>query len=248
MTETCDPVNPVQFITDANLERAKHSDSKELMEMVNRLEENEMKPEKLTGDAGFVTGKNILKCREKGIDLEGPVAGFSQDIEKYSQVDHPFDITNFNVTIDDVTQEITINSCPKGKSPSDQCRSDRTGKVLVHFSSDTCSECSEKSRCPIKIGKRISTLTIDEAQYEGAKRQKEFMENSDYRKSYSIRSGSESLVNEVANGHGCRSSNHKGEKRSRLQLIFGSLGCNVKRFIRYVSNSVQNQEQMIWKS
>ena len=31
LTETCDPENPVQFMTDANLEKATHSDPQEIV-------------------------------------------------------------------------------------------------------------------------------------------------------------------------------------------------------------------------
>jgi len=49
LTETCDPENPVQFITDPNLEKATHSDSQEIPRVEDRLEENSSKPEELYG-------------------------------------------------------------------------------------------------------------------------------------------------------------------------------------------------------
>jgi len=55
------------------------------------------------------------------------------------------------------------------------------------------------------------------------------------------------MVNEIANGHGARKSKHKTETRSRLQLIFASIGCNVKKYIRYPAECVQdrvNQDQI----
>ena len=44
VTETCDPENPVQMITDVNLERATHSDSKEISQIQQRLLDNDLKP------------------------------------------------------------------------------------------------------------------------------------------------------------------------------------------------------------
>ncbi len=102
-----------------------------------------------------------------------------------------------------------------------------------------------QNRCPVNIGVKVSTLTISEEQYAGAARHQQYMEDSEYRQECGIRAGAESLVNEVANGHGTRRSRHKTEKRSRLQLIFASIGCNVKRFIRYQVNCVQNQPEMV---
>ena len=94
-------------------------------------------------------------------------------------------------------------------------------------------QCDEKKRCPVKPGVRVATLTVSEEQYAGAQRHHQYMEDEDYRKECAIRAGAESLVNEVANGHGARKARHRSEKRCRLQLIFSSIACNVKRFIRY---------------
>jgi hypothetical protein len=243
VTETCDSDNEVQFITDANLETAKHADSKETLKIEERLEDNETKPEIFYGDAGFVNGKTILESAEKGIDLAGPSSGRSQSIENFEQEDRPLDTADFEVRIDDNTKELEVLSCPNKQKPLDQRRSDK-GHILVHFESETCSQCSMQDRCPVNIGAKISTLRISEEQYAGAARHQQYMENFDYRQECGIRAGAESLVNEVANGHGARKSRHRTEKRSRLQLIFASIGCNVKRFIRYQVNCVQNQPEM----
>ncbi len=243
VTETCDPDNEVQFITDANLETAKHADSKETLKIEERLEDNETKPEIFYGDAGFVNGKTILESAEKGIDLAGPSSGRSQSIENFEQEDRPLDTADFEVRIDSNTKELEVLSCPNKQKPLDQRRSDK-GHILVHFESETCSQCSMQDRCPVNIGAKISTLRISEEQYAGAARHQQYMEDSDYRQECGIRAGAESLVNEVANGHGARKSRHRTEKRSRLQLIFASIGCNVKRFIRYQVNCVQNQPEM----
>ena len=66
------------------------------------------------------------------------------------------------------------------------------------------------------------------------------MSNADYRKECAIRSGAESLVNEIANSHGARKSRHKTEKRSRLQLTFSALSCNIKRYMKHMGKYVQN--------
>lgn len=243
VTETCDSDNEVQFITDANLETAKHADSKETLKIEERLKDNETKPEILYGDAGFVNGKTILESAEKDIDLAGPSSGRSQSIENFEQEDRPLDTADFEVRIDDNTKELEVLSCPNKQKPLDQQRRDK-GHILVHFESETCSQCPLQDRCPVKIGVKVSTLTISEEQYAGAARHQQYMEDSDYRQECGIRAGAESLVNEVANGHGARKSRHRTEKRSRLQLIFASIGCNVKRFIRYQANCVQSQPEM----
>ncbi len=58
-TETCAPDNAVQFVTDVKLERAIHADAREISVIEQRLEDNDMQPEKLYGDAGFISVKQF---------------------------------------------------------------------------------------------------------------------------------------------------------------------------------------------
>lgn len=245
VTETCDEDNDVQFITDANLENARHSDANEIIEIEDRLEKNKFKPKKLEGDAGFVNGKTILESEKRGIDLAGPSSGRSQSLEGFAKEDRPLDIADFEVKIDGESGELTVISCPSGHLPTAQKRSEKTGKVIVHFDRDVCEQCSKEERCPVKKGVRVASLTVSEEQYAGAQRHHQYMEDEDYRKECAIRAGAESLVNEVANGHGARKSRHRSQERSKLQLIFASIACNVKRFIRYeMERCAQNQSKM----
>jgi len=240
VTETCDPSNEVQFITDVNLERSTHADANEIKRIEHRLEQNGFIPETLYGDAGFVNGDSILRSKEKGIDLAGPSSGRSQSIEDFADDDRVFDIADFEVQVNDNSKEITIISCPNGQRASDQKLSDKTGKILVHFSSATCNKCQTRQRCPVKIGVHVATLNVTEEQYAGAVRHHKYMESVEYRKECGIRSGAESLVNEVANGHGARKSRHKNQEGSKVQLFFSSIGCNVKRYMRYMQKCVEN--------
>ncbi len=245
VTETCDSANDVQFITDANIETASHPDAVEISRIEERLEENDTKPEKFYGDAGFVNGKSILESEEKGIRLEGPSSGRSQSFEQFNQKDRPLDIADFKVGIKDESKELVVISCPNNQVPSSQARSKVTGKLLVHFDNQTCQQCKLNSRCPTKVGKRVSTLTVTEAQYAGAARHHKYMEDTKYRKECGVRAGAEGLVNEIANGHGARKSHHRSEEGSRLQFLFAVIACNVKRYIRHRVEYVQNQGNFI---
>jgi hypothetical protein len=103
-----------------------------------------------------------LEAEEKGIKLEGPSSGRSQSIEKFGSEQRPLDVADFKVEIEDDSKELVVLSCPNGHEPIDQARSKKTGKLLIHFDNEKCKECPLNNRCPIKIGARVSTLTIDE--------------------------------------------------------------------------------------
>ena len=233
ITETCDKDNKVQFITDISVTRSTKSDTKELGEIQKRLEESKVKPEEQYGDAGFVNGKTIIESKEKEIELEGPSSGRSQSIEGYKKEDRPLDIGDFEVTIDKGTKELTVGKCPGGEIPIEQERSEKTQKINVHYEAKKCKNCPLQLRCPVKVGKKIATLTVDEQAYAGSIRHHKYMGDTNYRKQCGIRAGVEGTVHEITSAHGMRKARHRETGRIKLQMIFAGIACNVKRFIRY---------------
>ena len=233
VTETCDSENKAQFITDVDVNEATKHDSKEQAEIQDRLIENDFKPEKQYEDAGFVNGQTILDSQEKGIELEGPTAGRSQSFESYNDKERPLDAGDFDTTLNEKTNELIVNKCPHNQTVKEQKRSDKTGKLLVHFDRDICDTCPDVHRCPVKIGKRTATFTVDEAEYTGAVRHHKYMSNSEYRKECATRAGAEATVSQLTRGYGVRKSRHRKRSRTKLQLILAALACNVHRFISY---------------
>jgi transposase len=233
VTETCDPENKTQFVTDVEDEESTEPDSKQQPKIQERLIENEFKPDKQYDDAGFVNGQTIIDSKENGIELEGPTAGRSQSFEKYEDKERPLDAGDFDTTLDQETGELVVNKCPNNQEPTDQKQSEKTGKIIVHFDRDVCSDCPDAERCPVKIGQRVATFNVDEAEYVGAARHHRYMSDEEYRKECAIRAGVEATVSELTRAHGVRKSRHRKRNRTKLQLIFAALACNVKRFIRH---------------
>jgi hypothetical protein len=233
ITETCDSDNKVQFFTDIEVTEATASDAKQQPQIQQRLIDNDFKPDEQYGDAGFVNGKTILASKDNGIELHGPTAGRSQSFEAYDSNDRPLDAGDFDITITEPTNELIVNKCPHNQIPKDQNRSDKTGKMIVHFDPEICNSCQKAQRCPVKIGKRVATYTVSESEYSGAVRHHEYMSDPAYRKQCAIRAGVEASVSELTRGYGMRKSRHRKRSRTKLQLIFAALACNVQRFIRY---------------
>lgn len=231
ITESCEETNQTQFITDVEVTPSTTADSKELPHIQERLEGSAMKPEEQYGDAGFVNGQTILDSQSNDILLEGPSSGRSQSFEAYNAEDRPLDVADFEIVIEE--DELTVISCPEKQSPIDQSRSAKTEKILVHFDPAICSACHQKERCPVKIGTNVATLTLAEKSFAGASRHHKYMDDPEYRKKCAVRAGAEAMVSEIVRAHGVRKSRHRPDKRTRLQLIFAAIACNVKRFIRH---------------
>lgn len=234
ITETCDPDNKVQFITDVDVVKITTPDSQLQSELLDRLVDHGFKPDTQYEDAGFVTGETILAAREKGVELEGPVAGRSQSFDKFEQPDRSLDAADFDVQVDPDDGELLVVACPNQQVARDQQRSDKTGDLLVHFDADECRTCPLAARCPVDVGKRVATFRVSEAQYVGARRHHRYMEDEGYRKMCAVRAGVEATVSELTRVHGARKSRHRKAARTNLQILFAATACNVKRFIRNV--------------
>ncbi|MFQ5771852.1 MAG: hypothetical protein ACE5HX_15060, partial [bacterium] len=199
VTETCNPENKTQFITDIDVNEATKHDTKDQPEIQDRLIDHHFNPEKQYEDAGFVNGETILDSHEKGIELQGPTAGHSQSFETYTDKERPLDAGDFDTTIAEGGHELIVNKCPNNQAPKEQKRSTKTGKMIVHFDPGVCGACSfaQAHRCPVKVGKRVATYTVDETEYVGALRHHRYMSEPEYRKECATRAGVEATVSEL---------------------------------------------------
>jgi len=73
IAETCDENNPLQLITGVAVNGANESDQAALVPMVDQLAESDLAPTELLADTGYGSGRNIVECAERGIDLQAPV-------------------------------------------------------------------------------------------------------------------------------------------------------------------------------
>lgn len=233
ISETCAPENLTQFITDVEVTPIAKGDPQEIEAIQERLEKANMKPEHEYTDAAFNSGQTILDSEKRGTILEGPSATHSQSFEVYRALDRRYDIADFAVKIDKVTKEIRVEACPEEQPVKEQARSKETGKLNVYFDPEICKRCEKKERCPVRIGVTTARMEADEAMYAGARRYHKYMENSEYRKKCAVRAGIEGTISEITRAHGVRKSRHKKRARTKLQLIFAAIACNVKRFIRH---------------
>ena len=244
VTETCGENNPVQFITDVDVVKITTPDSKVQDDIQQRLIENDLKPKTQYADAGFVNGQTILASEEKGIHLEGPVAGRSQSFEKFENADRSLDAADFDVHLDQ-SDGLVVVACPNQQVARGQKRSEKTGDIIVHFDADVCRACPLQPRCPVSIGTRLASFRVDDAQYVGASRHHRYMQNQRYRKECAVRAGVEATISELTRAHGARRSRHRKPTRTLLQMIFAVMACNVKRFIRYAQTCACPELEMV---
>ena len=236
--ETCSNENPFQVITDVQTDTSVISDQVKTLEVVNRLDANGLKPDVLYTDGTFTSGKNIVECADKGIDLQGNLVGVDKYPKKLKLADFKFD-----------QDDSTVTACPAGEKPVSQRqkntrkkRSKSQQSFLVHFDLEKCKTCTLKKRCPVKQHKQKASMSFSWEQLASSLRRRE-QETKAFKERNNIRAGIESTNAELKKSHGLAKLRVRGQPRVDQTVIFKALACNIKRMVKYVLTLPKDQKQ-----
>lgn len=132
--ETCDPDNPVQVITHADLVQNNVDDAKVLSSNLQKIKDTTA-PEVIVADSGYVSDSVRETCSELGINFVATaIRGKASDKVQYTSVDFTTDA------------EGLIAKCPAGKLPISR-RIEKDGSVSAVFDRKDCRACSFKHQC-----------------------------------------------------------------------------------------------------
>ena len=228
-TETCTAKNPFQVITDVQVDTSNISDQRKTVDVVNRLDSNNLKPGVLYTDGGFTSGENIVDCADKGVDLQGNLVGVDKSPEKLKLADFEFD-----------QDGVTVTACPDGKKPVAQkqenarrIKSKSQQSFLVHFDLETCKRCALRDRCPARLQKKKAVIRFSLAQRSSSMRRRE-QQTKAFKERNNIRAGIESINAEMKKSQGLDRLSVRGQPKVEQTVIFKALGCNFKRMVKYV--------------
>ncbi|MFQ6113747.1 MAG: transposase [bacterium] len=231
VAETCSEENPFQVITDVQTDPSDHSDQNKTMDVVERIDANDMKPDVLYTDGTFTSGENIVECADKGVDLQGNLVGDDKHPEKLKLADFEF-----------AQDGITVTACPKGEKPVTQKqanarkpKSKSQQSFLVHFNLDRCKNCSCVARCPVKLQKKQAVIRFTRAQLASSLRRRE-QETEAFKEQNKIRAGIESTNAEMKKSQGLGRLRVRGQPRVNQTVLFKALACNIKRMVKYVQS------------
>jgi hypothetical protein len=215
--ETCGPENPIQMITHVAVEGAHESDQEAVEPFLEATEARGIAPDEVLADTAYASGKNLLHCLERGVDLVAPMPG-AKDADDLGLAD-------FAIGFD----SCQVRGCPEGHAPHRQ-RPMRNGKGMnARFDPTVCARCELKPDCP--AGRNRGRLRFTRADLLVAHgRLRESTET--FRDLYKARSGLERTNAEIKGPHGLGRLRVRGRQRVTLAVIFKVLACNVKRFCR----------------
>ena len=223
LTETCAEENSFQVITDVAVDTAHASDQKDVVPVIERLEEAGRKPGELVADAGYGSGENILAAQEHEVALSAPITcGRAPDLKKVQ-------LSDFEVSAD-CRQ---VRSCIKGHAPL-ECRSlGDSETVEAIFPASACSTCEFLAICPV-TRQRAGTYRLRYLRKDMATSQRrQEQETSDFKERYKIRSGIEATISEADRLTGFKRIWTRGKQRVTTVVFMKALAINIKRFIQH---------------
>jgi Transposase DDE domain/Transposase domain (DUF772) len=220
LTETCEKENPFQVITDVALESAHASDQKDVLPVIERLDDQGCKPEELFADAGYGSGDNILEAGEQGVRLSAPITcGKTPEPDRMRLAD-------FDVTPDCRT----VLACVMGHPPL-HCRSIGKDKVEAVFCASHCAGCEFLPYCLVKRDKRGDHRLKYNRKDMATSRRRHEQESKSFKERYKIRSGIEATISEADRVTGLKRAWTRGGVRVGMSLFMKALAINIKRFV-----------------
>ncbi len=150
LTETCSEDNPVQIITNYQLEPNNTSDVEMGKNSLPELQDT-TSIINLYVDGGYYGSELIKQAEELGIQL------------------HYTDMTGRNITSNRLPYNTfsiehfeTILRCPKLQEPLRSDFNPQSGILSAHFDLTTCTQCPLKEQCPVKFQKKDTVLRVSQ--------------------------------------------------------------------------------------
>jgi hypothetical protein len=222
ITETANPDNDVQMVTNVHTENNIHSDEAFLKEEFEELtDKTDM--ELLIVDGGYANDDNREMANKAGVELVE--TGLKGRKPKH-------DSTAFEI------DDEGIKRCPTGKTPlKTQIKS---GKAQALFSHDDCDNCPLRQHCLVKKQKKGMKADIDLKRHEKDK-QRALMHSQAFKEKKNLRSAIEGTISAMKRT-GLNRIKVFGHTRVSLDVICNAIGTNFKRLFRVEQNKLKNRQ------
>ena len=212
-----------RFITSIITTPADVTDDKVLVPLYDQQED---KPQTVTGDGLFGTGENRVAFKERECELVAIVRSQENRTGKYPKSKFVWD-----------GETVT---CPAGKTTSTYTDNKRAKSYTFRFSKEDCENCPLKSQCTTGTYRSVSVSyfqkEFDEAEIFNATEEGRTLQ----KKRISI----ESKYAEMKNIHGLKRARYRGVDRVTIQVLLTAIVVNLKNFIRLLAERALSQRKL----
>lgn len=214
------------LITHVKVEAAHESDANALLPAIEDATKRELSPAKLLADSLYGSDDNVEKAKELGVEVVSPTMGTqSQTIG----------LADFVFTDSD-----EITACTEGQKPQ-RIKIGKNGGKIVHFDKTVCDKCPRQSECPVKRGKRHSTIEYDAKSLRLARRRAKEKTEA-FREVYRFRAGAEGTMSDLDRITGIKHLRIRGMLQVKLAAVLKATGLNILRATTF-KNRLRRQEK-----
>ncbi|MFW6263856.1 MAG: transposase [Thermotogota bacterium] len=222
ITETANPDNDVQMITNVQTQPNNHSDKAFLNEQLDELKEK-TDMNTLIVDGGYAGEDNREKAQAKGVTFIE--TGLKGQTPKY------------NSAAFEIDEAEGIVRCPMGKEPIHSRIKNQKAQAL--FSHEDCQDCPYADKCFAKKQKKGMKVDIALKRYERDKR-RQFMQSQAFQEKKNLRPAIEGTISAMKRT-GLNWIKVRGLVRVSMDVMFNAVGCNLKRLFRVCQNKRKNK-------
>jgi hypothetical protein len=224
LTETCaenkDIDNP-KIITQIEVELANTPDGRGVVEGVEKLEADGLKPDFLLTDNGYASDEKHQQLQTNGVEHVCPPAGEAPD---------GFGVIDF--TLDEAGK--AIEQCPWDQPCTMNKVNEKPKKTASYFDIATCRACPDSHACPVKITKRKARLEWEWKRPRLEARRLCFDEDKETKDLFRQRSGGESPMFVLKNKMGLKRSRRRGREKVTLAVFMAATALNVLRMHQWL--------------
>lgn len=232
VSETADPENPVQLITDVQVEPNQTDDAVLLEQSLDDQSARGIKVDKATTDGGYTGPRAEAACEKHHVELRATrMRGGRSAPSKWGWEKYTWGVSDEGKPID-VT-------CPRG------CQvpllpGQVSGRFMARFESETCAACLHRGGlCRVHVRAQVGpTLYLKQRTIEVA-RQRQRLHPEDT----SIRVVVESTIRSLKSAFPNNKLPVRGLIRSRMVIYGAALMVNLRRLHRYLTVEVKTASQ-----
>lgn len=220
LTETCEPGLP-SLVLGVQTTPATTPDCTTLSAIQADLAARDRLPGTQVADGGYVTADELVRSREQGITLVGPM---QPDSSWQARAGQGYALADFHLDWDQ--QRAT---CPQGKGSSTWRPVPQRGKtaIQIHFRLADCQPCPVRERCT--RADRRSLTVAPQAVHEARVHAQAAQASPTYRLTYRRRAGIEGTLSVAVREAGARRARTRGLAKVRLEHVLIAASLNLGR-------------------
>jgi hypothetical protein len=232
VSETADPANPVQMITDVQVEPNRTDDAKLLQQSLDNQATRGLEVKRVSTDGGYTGPTGDAACEKHGVELRATrMRGGHSGSDRWGRERYTWEVQEDGTPIGVI--------CPQGCKAA-LLPGRATGRFIARFDAQHCAACPFfRHRCRVEQGKRVGpTLYVMRREIQVARRRQQL-----HPEDGPIRTLIESTIRSLKRAFPGSKLPVRGLIRARMMLYSAALMVNLRRLHRYSTTKVEKITQ-----